>query len=129
MILSNYSDIGLDYDTSYVNVNKISLDGYDDVYVLASDNLPEWVAAMIIDAIDRSPKYFWDQRPDDIAEDARIWFNNPEDPESTDLGNSFWNKVGDFIYDEQESMHYIQEEYEREVNRFENANRYESEDY
>lgn len=106
-IISNYSDIGLDYDISYINTKIVSIEGYDDpIYLMTPDNTPAMVADMIMEAVDRSKAYLLDHNPDSLVEDVRVWFSHPETPshDPDDLYNNktFWAKIGVIIHTEQE---------------------------
>jgi hypothetical protein len=113
-ILENYSDIGLDYDISFVTTKVFDVPSYNTIYVLTEDNSPSDVAMMAIEAIDRSDNHFLDYNILSVVDDIRNWFSHPEDNNTT-LTTDFWHGVEDFMYSEQEIEIHEAYEWQREL--------------
>lgn len=113
-IIHDYSDIGLDYDVSYVDTKILNVPSYSPIYVLTEDNKPFDVALMALDAIDRSNSYLVDYKVPEIVEDIRVWFSHPEDDNEI-LTRNFWTDVEDILYSEQETDAYEAQEWQREL--------------
>lgn len=102
MIISNQSDINMEYDISFVDTKVLNVPSYDEIYVLTENNSPEDVAMMIVDAIDRKNSYiFFENDMSHFVEDVRIWFSHPEDDNEI-LTSDFWRKVDYVLYLEQQ---------------------------
>ena len=92
MILSNYGDLGLEYDTGWINHEALNIDEYGTVYVITADNKPRDVVEMIHDALHRSTSDIAYHTAHDLVDDVKMWFTHPEQ-EGTVLDNEFWNQV------------------------------------
>lgn len=102
MIVRNQSDLGMEYDLSFVDTKVLSVPSYDPIYVLTENNTPQDVAMMIIDAIDKKNCYiFFECALDAYVEDVRVWFSHPEDDNEL-LTSSFWREVDYLLYIEQQ---------------------------
>lgn len=119
-ILENYSDIGLEYDISFVTTKVFDVPSYDTIYVLTDDNSPSDVAMMAIEAIDRSSNHFLDYNILSVVEDIQNWFSHPEDDNKI-LTNNFWHQVEDFMYNEQEIEIHEAYEWQRELSAMNSA--------
>lgn len=113
-IVHDYSDIGLEYDVSYVDTKILNVPSYNPIYILTENNKPFDVALMALDAIDRSNKYLVDHKVPEIVEDIRVWFSHPEDDNEI-LTQNFWTDVEDILYSEQETDAYEAQEWQREL--------------
>lgn len=113
-IIHDYSDIGLEYDVSYVDTKILNVPSYSPIYVLTEDNKPFDVALMALDAIDRSNSYLVDCKVPEIVDDIRVWFSHPEDDNEI-LTRNFWTDVEDILYSEQETDAYEAQEWQREL--------------
>lgn len=92
MILSNYGDLGLEYDTAYVHCEVMNVDEYGPVHILTAENKPQDVVEMIHDALYRAMSDIAYHTTYDLVDDIKMWFSHPEQA-GTVLDNAFWNEV------------------------------------
>jgi hypothetical protein len=115
MILSDYSDLGVSYDTSYIDCNMLNIDQYGPVYILTANNNPRDVVEMIHNAFDRSTDNIAYHSTQELVDDIKMWFSHPEQ-EGSLLDNSFWEQVESLLDSDKARAERDALEWEKELN-------------